>query len=176
MILSFGLFTFGMSLLAVAYMLWQIPRRREPAYSLVVIWAFAAIFMAITAARFIFNASPAFAISAADAIDQVLVRADFATMRRTYRSLAPGSWRNAVRKSVKPRHILAVLGIVFLVLLPNVWWAVDASIPFDLKSQYDAQVASLLPSFLRSPGRSEERRVGKECSARQWGVHETGRD
>jgi len=39
MILSFGLFTFGMSLLAVAYMLWQIPRRREPAYSLVVIWA-----------------------------------------------------------------------------------------------------------------------------------------
>ncbi len=157
MILSFGLFTFGMSLLAVAYMLWQIPRRREPAYSLVVIWAFAAIFMAITAARFIFNAAPAFAISAGYAIDQVLVRADFATMRRTYRSLAPGSWRNAVRKSVKPRHILAVLGLVFLVLLPNVWWAVDASIPFDLKSQYDAQVANLLPSFLRAPGYNSSR-------------------
>ena len=46
MILSFGLFTFGMSLLAVAYLLWQMPRRREPAYSLVVVWAFAAIFMA----------------------------------------------------------------------------------------------------------------------------------
>src|SRR5438552_1123577 len=152
MILSFVLFTFGMSLLAVAYMLWQIPRRREPAYSLVVIWAFAAIFMAITAARFIFNASPAFAISAAYAVDWVLVRADFTTMRRTYRSLSAGSWRNAVRKSVKPRHILAVLGIVFLVLLPNVWWAVDASIPFELKSQYDQQVANLLPSFLRSPG------------------------
>src|SRR5437879_9844201 len=104
MILSFGLFTFGMSLLAVAYLLWQIPRRREPAYSLVVVWAFAAIFMAITAARFIFNASPAFAISAGYAIDQVLVRADFTTMRRTYRSLAAGSWRNAVRKSLKPRH------------------------------------------------------------------------
>src|SRR5438876_874317 len=108
--------------------------------------------MAITAARFIFNASPAFAISAAYAVDWVLVRADFTTMRRTYRSLSAGSWRNAVRKSVKPRHILAVLGIVFLVLLPNVWWAVDASIPFELKSQYDQQVANLLPSFLRSPG------------------------
>ncbi len=152
MILSFGLFTFGMSLLAVAYLLWQIPRHREPAYSLVVIWAFAAIFMAITAARFIFNASPAFAISAAYAIDQVLVRADFTTMRRTYRSLAAGSWRNAVRKSLKARHVLAVLGIVFLVLLPNVWWAVDASIPFELKAHYDQQIANLLPSFLRSPG------------------------
>jgi len=152
MILSFGLFTFGMSLLAVAYLLWQIPRRREPAYSLVVVWAFTAIFMAITAARFIFNASPAFALSAGYAIDQVLVRADFTTMRRTYRSLAAGSWRNAVRKSLKPRHVLVVLGIVFLVVLPNVWWAVDASIPFELKTQYDQQVANLLPSFLRSPG------------------------
>src|SRR5437667_8593070 len=36
--------------------------------------------------RFIFNASPAFAISAAYAVDWVLVRADFTTMRRTYRS------------------------------------------------------------------------------------------
>ncbi len=107
--------------------------------------------MAITAARFIFNASPAFALSAGYAIDQVLVRADFTTMRRTYRSLAAGSWRNAVRKSLKPRHVLVVLGIVFLVVLPNVWWAVDASIPFELKTQYDQQVANLVPSFLR-PG------------------------
>src|SRR3989475_724439 len=151
MILSFGLFTFGMSLLAMAYLLWQVPRRRDPAYSLVVVWAFVAIFMAITGARFIFDASPAFAVTAGFAIDQVLVRADFATMRRTYRSLAAGSWRNAVRKSVKARHVLAVLGIVFLVLVPNVWWAVDASIPFDLKAQYDQQVANLLPAFLR-PG------------------------
>src|SRR2546426_23534 len=73
-------------------------------------------------------------------------------MRPTYRSLAAGSWRNAVRKSLKPRHVLVVLGIVFLVVLPNVWWAVDASIPFELKTQYDQQVANLLPSFLRSPG------------------------
>src|SRR5437867_69208 len=152
MILSFGLFTFGMSLLAMAYLLWQVPRRRDPAYSLVVVWAFVAIFMAITGARFIFDASPAFAVTAGFAIDQILVRADFATMRRTYRSLAAGSWRNAVRKSLKARHVLAVLGIVFLVLVPNVWWAVDASIPFDLKAQYDQQVANLLPAFLRSPG------------------------
>lgn len=151
-ILSFGLFTFGLSLAATAYMVWQVPRRRDPAYTIVVVWVFAAIFMAITAARFIFNASPAFAISAAFAIDQMLVRADFAGMRRTYRSLAGGSWRNALRKSVKARHVLAVLAIVFLVLLPNVWWAVDASIPFELKSKYDRQVAALLPTFLQAPG------------------------
>ncbi|MCI4371339.1 MAG: hypothetical protein L3J78_01675, partial [Thermoplasmata archaeon] len=151
-ILSFGLFTFGVSLCAVAYLLWQIPRRREHAYSLVVIWAFVSIFMALTGARFIFNAAPAFAITAGFAIDLILARSGFATMRRTYRSLAQGSWRNAIRKSVKARHVLAVLGMIFLVLLPNVWSAVDASIPFELKAQYDKQIADLLPSFLRAPG------------------------
>lgn len=152
MILSFGLFTFGLSGAATVYMLWQIPRRRDPAYTIAVVWVFAAIFMAITAARFIFNASPAFAISAGFAIDQLLVRSDFAGMRRTYRSLAAGSWRNAIRKSLKLRHILAALAIVFLVLLPNVWWAVDASIPFEHKTRYDRQVAALLPPFLQAPG------------------------
>jgi dolichyl-diphosphooligosaccharide--protein glycosyltransferase len=151
LILSFGLFTFGLTLAAVAYLIWQIPRRHDPAYNIVVIWVVVAIFMAINAARFIFNASPAFAVAAGYAIDQVLQRANFTEMRRTYRSLAAGSWRNALRKSLKPRHVLAVLGIVFLILLPNVWWAVDASIPFELKTQYDRQVARLLPDFLRAP-------------------------
>src|SRR5947208_12893162 len=36
MILSFGLFTFGLTLVAVAYLVWQIPRRRDPAYNIAV--------------------------------------------------------------------------------------------------------------------------------------------
>src|SRR5207302_9426668 len=122
--------------------------------SIDVICDLVAIFKAITAALFICNSSPAFAVVACFAVDQVPRRPDFAGMRRTYRSLSGGNWRNALRKSVKVRHVLAVLGIVFLVLLPNIWWAVDASIPFELKSQYDKQLAALLPSFLRSPGYS----------------------
>ena len=151
LMLAFGWFTFYLSLVAVAYLIWQVPRRRDPAYALIVIWAFAAIFMAISAARFIFNASPAFAVTAAYAIDQVLVRADFAGMRRTFRSLAPGSWRNAFRKAVKVRHILVVLLLIFVTFWP-VWGGIDAAIPFELKRQYDRQVGEALPSFLRAPG------------------------
>ena len=152
LILSFGFFTFYFSVAAVAYMLWQVPRRHDAAYTVIVVWAFAAIFMAMAAARFIFNASPAFAVTAAFAVDLVLRRADFEGMRRTYRSLAPGSWRNAIRKSLKIRHVLTALVLGGLVVLPNVWWGIDAGIPFELKSTYDRQVQDLLPSFLRSPG------------------------
>jgi dolichyl-diphosphooligosaccharide--protein glycosyltransferase len=155
LILSFGFFTFYFSVAAVALMLWQVPRRRDAAYALIVIWAFAAIFMAMAAARFIFNASPAFAVTAAFAVDLILTRADFAGMRRTYRSLVQGSWRNAVRKSLKIRHVLVVLLLVGAVVLPNVWWGVDASIPFERKSAYDRQVQDVLPPFLRAPGYTE---------------------
>jgi len=151
LMLSFGWFTFYLSLVAVAYLIWQIPKRRDPSYTLIVIWAFAAIFMAISAARFIFNASPAFAVTAAYAIDVVLVRADFAGMRRTFRSLSSGSWRNAFRKAVKIRHILVILLLLFVTFWP-VWYGIDASIPFELKRQYDRQVGDALPSFLRAPG------------------------
>ncbi|MGQ0797223.1 MAG: carboxypeptidase regulatory-like domain-containing protein [Methanobacteriota archaeon] len=152
LILSFGFFTFYVSVAGVAYMLWLIPRRRDPAYTVLVIWAFAAIFMAMAAARFIFNASPAFAVTAAFAIDLVLTRADFTGMRRTYRSLAQGSWRNAIRKSLKIRHVLAALMVVGIVLVPNVYWGIDSGIPFELKSTYDRQLHEALPSFLRAPG------------------------
>lgn len=154
LILSFGFFTFYFSVAGVAYMLWLVPRRHDPAYTLLVIWAFAAIFMAMAAARFIFNASPAFAVTAAFTIDLVLTRADFVGMRRTYRSLAQGSWRNAIRKSLKARHVLAALLIGGTVLVPNVYWGIDSGIPFELKSTYDRQLHDALPSFLRAPGYS----------------------
>lgn len=152
LILSFGWFTFFFGLAAVAFMLWQIPRRHDPAYTMIAIWAFASIFMALSAARFIFSGSPAFAVAASYAIDQILIRADFAGMRRSYRSLADGSWRNAIRKSVKLRHVATVLLLAIVVLLPNVWFGVDAAIPYELKPAYDRQVNELLPSFLRAPG------------------------
>ncbi len=152
LILSFGFFTFLFSLAAVVYMVWQIPRRQDAAYTMIVVFAFASIFMAMAAGRFIFNASPAFAVTAAFATDLILQRADFEGLRRSYHSLAQGSWRNAVRKSVKIRHIIAALLLAGVVLLPNVYWGVDAAIPFELKSRYDRQIHEALPSFLRAPG------------------------
>ena len=152
LVLSFGWFTFYIGLGALAYMIWQIPKRDNPAYTMLVMWAFGAIFMALSAARFIFNAAPIFALATGYALDLILTSMDFGGMRRTYRSLREGSWRNAVRKSIKPRHVITIVLIVFLVLLPNAWFAVDASIPFELKSTYDSQVNALLPPFLRASG------------------------
>ena len=152
LILNFGWFTFYVGLGAIAYMMWQIPRRNNAAYTMLVLWTAGSLFMALAAARFIFNAAPVMAIATGYALDLVLTRFGFEEMRRTYRSLAEGSWRNAFRKSVKPRHVIVGLLIAGLILLPNVWFAVDAGIPYEQKAAYDRQIQSLLPSFLQAPG------------------------
>ena len=154
LILNYGWFTFYIALGAIAYMIWQIPRRNNPAFTMLVMWTAGALFMALAAARFLFNAGPVMAIATGYALDLVLTRFGFEEMRRTYHSLAEGSWRNAIRKSVKVRHVIIVLLIAFLVFLPNVWFAVDAGIPYEQKGTYDKQIESLLPSFLQAPGYS----------------------
>jgi dolichyl-diphosphooligosaccharide--protein glycosyltransferase len=152
LILNFGWFTFYIGLGAIAYMVWQIPRRNNAAFTMLVMWTAGALFMALAAARFIFNAAPVMAIATGYALDLILTSFGFGEMRRTYRSLAEGSWRNAIRKSVKPRHVIIAVLIAGLVLLPNVWFAVDAGIPYEQKAGYDQQIESLLPSFLQAPG------------------------
>ena len=154
LILNFGWFTFYLGLGAIAYMIWQIPRRNNAAYTMLVLWTAGALFMSLAAARFIFDAAPVMAIATGYALDLVLTRFGFEEMRRTYRSLAEGSWRNAMRKSVKPRHVIIAVLIAGLVLLPNVWFAVDAGIPYEQKAAYDRQIQALLPSFLQAPGYS----------------------
>ena len=152
LVLSYGWFTFYLGLGAIAIMIWQTPRRNNPAFTMLVLWTLGSLFMALSAARFIFNAAPVFAVATGYAIDLILIRMDFAGMRRTYRSLAEGNRRNALRKSIKMRHVLTVLFIAFLILLPNTWFAIDAAIPFELKGTYDRQVNALLPPFLQAPG------------------------
>ena len=154
LILSFGMFTFGIGLMAAGWMIWQIPKRNNPAFTMLVLWTFGALFMALAAARFIFNAGPVMALATGYALDLILTRMGFGEMKRTFRSLSEGSWRNALRKSVKPRHVIVILLLVGLVLLPNVWFAVDSGIPYELKPQYDQQIQNALPAFLRAPGYS----------------------
>ena len=152
-ILSFGWGTYFLSWGAVAYLLWQFVagKRTQAPYLFFVVWTLAAIVMAQSAARFIFNAAPAFAATAGYGIAVIVKQFDYDGMKRTYSSTASGSRLAAIRKSVKPRHVIAGLIIVFVLLLPNVWYAVDASIPFEAKYRYDQQIYNITPGFLRPP-------------------------
>ncbi len=159
-ILSFGIALYFMALFGLLWMARGIPRHPTPDYLFIVVWAIAAIFMAQSAARFIFNAAPAFAMSSAWVIVLFLEWLRFDEMRKTYRSLSGAPRASAIRRSIKARHVLGSLVVLFLLIAPVVWYGVDAAIPFEAKSQYDRQIYNAYPDFLKPAGYGDATQSG----------------
>ena len=148
---SFGMVTFFMSLIGLVWAVIKAPKHATAEYIFIVVWLGAAIFMAISAGRFMFNAAPAFAISAAWVLVIIVDRLDFNTVRKSIMG-ASGSYLQVFKKSIKVRHVVGALFLAFLIVLPNAWYSVDAGIPQQTKIGFDKQIYDSLPSFMRPGG------------------------
>lgn len=149
-ILSFGAVTFYFSLAGIALLALQFIRRPRPDFLFVLVWIVAAIFMALSAVRFLFNASPAFAITAAWVVILIVERLGLEQVGKAVAATG-GSRLGALRRGVKIRHVGGVFLVAILVLLPNVWLAVDAGSPFEVKADLQEEVLRVIPDFLRPP-------------------------
>ncbi len=149
--LGFGMVTFFMSLAGLIWAIIKIPKNTTAQYIFIVVWLGAAIFMAISAARFMFNAAPAFAIAAGWVLVMIVDRLDFNSFRKSITG-ASGSYLHVLRKSLKVRHVLGALFLAFMIVLPNVWYSVDAGIPSETKAALDKQIYKSLPSIFRPGG------------------------
>jgi dolichyl-diphosphooligosaccharide--protein glycosyltransferase len=154
--LAFGAVSFYLSLAGLVYSFIQIPKRLEPFYLFLVIWSGASIFMSMSAARFIFNAAPAIAMTAGWALVIVVDKLDFKGIRKSYDERRSNKLF-AIRKSIKIRHIVGALFITGMILLPNVWYGVDAGMPYEEKRKYDQAIIDMLPDALRPEGIEEGR-------------------
>jgi len=146
--MSFGMVTFFLSLIGLMWAIVKVPKKATAEYIFIVVWLGAAIFMAISAGRFMFNAAPAFALSAAWVTVMIIDALDFNSVRKSLTG-ASGSYWQIFRKSVKIRHIVGVLFIAFMVVLPNVWFGTDAGIPSETKTLLDKQIYESMPDFLK---------------------------
>ncbi|MEE9174152.1 MAG: STT3 domain-containing protein, partial [Thermoplasmata archaeon] len=149
-ILSFGAVTFYFSLAGIVMLALQFIRRPRPDFLFVLVWIVAAIFMALSAVRFLFNASPAFAITAAWIVILIVDRLGLEQVGKAIATTG-GSKLGALRRGVKIRHVGGVLLVAILVLLPNAWLAVDAGSPFEVKDDLQEEVLRVIPDFLRPP-------------------------
>ncbi|HUT28130.1 MAG TPA: carboxypeptidase regulatory-like domain-containing protein [Methanomassiliicoccales archaeon] len=148
--MSFGMVTFWLALIGVGWAVYKIPKNVSPYFIFVVVWVGVSIYMASSAARFVFNASPAFAVSAGWVLGMIISHLKFDEMVRNMRS-DHGGMVKMIRHSVKLRHIIGALFVVMMILVPNTWYALDAGIPTDTKQDYDRQIYLAMPGFMR-PG------------------------
>ena len=149
--LGFGMITFFLSLVGLAWAVIKIPKNTTAQYIFITVWLVEAIFMAMTSARFMFNATPAFAIAAGWIAVIIVDKLDFNTVRKTLMG-ASGSYFQVIKKSVKVRHVLGALFLAFMVVLPNVWYSIDAGVPSETKTHLDREIYDSLPSILRPSG------------------------
>ena len=148
--MSFGVVTFWFAIVGLVWAIIKIPKNTSPYLIFVTVWIGAAIYLATSAGRFVFNAAPVFAISAGWILVLVVDLIKFEDMPKGFAGIKifsnPLSW---MRKAFKVRHVAGALFLGFLIILPNVWTAVDAGIPANYKKDYDLQVYNAMPDFLR---------------------------
>lgn len=149
--LGFGMITFFMSLAGLVWAVMKIPKNTSAQYIFITVWLAEAIFMAMTSARFMFNGTPAFALSAGWILVIIVDKLDFNSMRRSIVG-ASGSYLHIIKKGVKVRHVLGALFLAFMVVLPNVWYSIDAGIPADIKTNLDKEIYNSIPKVLRPSG------------------------
>ena len=151
LVISYGILTFFLAFVGLGLFVLNLARKRfRREHALFVVFAIVSIYLPISAAKFFYLGSPAFTLLPAEALLIILDIAGYAQLRRTAASLSGARGQfTAVRRAFKARHVLVLLLIVVL-LVPNVWYAVDAGIPYNTKAGYSSQVYDTLPTFLRT--------------------------
>ncbi|MFA5772382.1 MAG: carboxypeptidase regulatory-like domain-containing protein [Thermoplasmata archaeon] len=151
LVFSYGPITFYLALIAIVFAVLRTYKTWKSADVFATVWAIVSIYMALSAVRFMFNASPVFAVLAGYGLWEIMRRLDFHTVWKNIKA-AKGERLHTFRREVKSLHILGVLFVAFLVLYPNLWYAFDASIPFEKKKEYDQKIYDITPAFLRPEG------------------------
>ncbi len=148
--MSAGVGIFMMSFGGIAYMIYMMRKENKEYFIFFVLYSIIAVYMALSAARFIYNASPAFAIAGAIALVWVL---DALHFRETFEELkkyrGKGSFKKKFKTGFKVSQVIVALMIAFLLVVPTVWSAVDAGIPYESKKKLDKQIYNTLPDFMR---------------------------
>ena len=151
LVIAFGVITFFLAFVGLALIAWALAKGRFRQRWLLVILIFGvlSVYLPISASKFLLLASPAFALLPAEAVRRLWDLGSYSELRQSMRSLTDTRSRlTAFRKSFKAHHILIILLVVGL-LVPNVWYGIDAGIPSNTKAAASTQVYDTLPSWLR---------------------------
>ncbi|MEE9152065.1 MAG: carboxypeptidase regulatory-like domain-containing protein, partial [Thermoplasmata archaeon] len=148
-VFSYGVVTTFLALYAILISMIRVVKDLKGHYLFMTIWGITAVYMAVSATRFIFNAGPIFAILSGWMVYELIKKLDFRKMRKHYSSLKGGGRFYAMKKSVKIRHIVGVLFLIFMILIPNIWLGWDAGVPFGEKKAVDVAVYDALPWFMK---------------------------
>ncbi|MFA5311946.1 MAG: STT3 domain-containing protein [Methanomassiliicoccales archaeon] len=148
LVMSFGALTFWLALFGVGYAAVKIPKSSNPHFVFIVVYGAVSIYMAASAGRFLFNATPAFALLGGWVLAMII---DWVKYDEYFKSILPviKTPKQLFRKLMNGRVVIVSVLLVLLLIIPNAWTALDAAIPSEEKDKYDAQIYNFIPEWLR---------------------------
>jgi len=69
-------------------------------------------------------------------------------------------YRKSFKHKTKPMHVIITLFIVFVVIFPTCWFAIDASLPYEKKYEMNTRVSQTIPDFIKSDTASSNKYFG----------------
>lgn len=69
-------------------------------------------------------------------------------------------YRKSFKHKTRPMHVVITLFIVLMVLVPHVWFAIDASLPYEKKYEMNAKVKNSIPDFILAEDASQNKYFG----------------
>ncbi len=150
LVISYGVVTFFLAFVGLGLIVWELVRTRFRRWQLVfLVFAVISLYLPFSASKFLLLGTPAFALLPAEAIRRLWDIGRYSELRQSVRSLTDTRSRlAALRRSFKVRHVLIIILVVGL-LVPNIWYAMDAGIPSNDKAAVSTQVYNSLPAWLQ---------------------------
>ena len=150
LVFAYGMTTFFLAMIGVLMMLKDLPKGWKNDHIFTTIWALVSMYMGIAAIRFMYNATPVFAILAGWISWWIISKLDYRRMIRVFRSMK-GDFIKAFKYSVKLRHVAGVIFVMFMLVAPNVWHSYDGGVPYEFKKDHDLAIYNTMPKFMRPP-------------------------
>ena len=137
------------------YSLWSSLRTRNQSHLVFGIWIFAATYMAWTAARFMFNATPAVAVLGAWGITALWRKANWEGLQKAWKKFGirtPADRISGARKAIWRTPSFSAILLIFVLLGGQQFtYGLDAAIPSSVESEdeLDESIFNMLPDALR---------------------------
>ncbi|MGC8644975.1 MAG: STT3 domain-containing protein [Thermoplasmata archaeon] len=144
--LEFGALQFFASFIGLAYLVYRWIKTTTFNMTLAILYFGGIIIISMIASKFLYFG----AVAASIITSYVLVKSfELLQFRETVEKARGRSIRTALRREIKFAHYAAILIVIFLLVVPTTFYAVDSAIPYNNKTIYDRQLYNDTPSFLK---------------------------
>lgn len=135
-VFSIGFMTFFFALIGFVMATVRYFRLKERAMLFLVGWGLLSIYMGFAATRFVFNAAPIFAVLAGMVTQRIVGWMNFKERFKNFQSLKQDSFFRATRSTMGAKQIAGSLFILMFLIVPNLWFSVDAGLPSEARFNY----------------------------------------